>query len=423
MKKLLTGVATAVAVAGVWGAGPARADVLDEWNNRAVTMSVTVAKRPPGLAFVETAIVDLAMYDAVVATAGGPHAPYGGPLDAAPGASPDAAAAQAAHDVLAWLYPGAAAELHEALAASLAGVPDGAAKEVGVAVGAAAAQAMIADRTGEGRDAPATYAPEPAPGVWQPTPPQFLPAQAPGLPRVKPFVLDSASRFRPGPPPRLSSRTYARGWDEVRRRGARDAAERTTAETEAALFWSEHPTAQYNRLFARVAARRAEGSVERALVYAALNAVAADALIATFDAKYHYGFWRPVHAIPGADLDGNPRTAPEPSWKPLLTTPNHPEFPSAHSALTQALVVVLAALDLPGPADYEVDSAVTRTTRRFLQAADIERDVREARITGGLHYRFSMDAGRRLGDRVGRYVLTHAFGPAVAEHPRSRVDR
>ena len=409
MQKTLSFVATAAAVAGALSAGPAHADIFDEWNERAVTMAVTLAKRPPGPAFAETAIVDLAMYDAVNAISGEPYEPYAGRIEADAGASSDAAASQAAHDVLVWLYPGLAGEVDEALAASLARLPDGLAKDAGVSAGAAAARLMIADRTGDGRDAPATYAPAPAPGVWQPTPPQYLPAQAPGLPHVKPFVLDSASAFRPGPPPRLTSRAYARGWDEVRRRGARDGAERSPAETETALFWSEHATTQYNRLFARLAARRDAGSVERARLYAVLNSVAADALIANFDAKYHYGLWRPVHSIPGAGLDANRRTAADPSWEPLVTTPNHPEYPSAHSSLTQALVVVLGELDGLDATVFEVDSAVTRTTRRFQRAPDIEREVREARITGGLHYRFSMNVGRSLGARVGHYVLNHAF--------------
>jgi hypothetical protein len=412
MKKwFATAAFVAVAASAV---GAASADAVLEWNERAVALAVTVAKRPPGPAFVEVAITDLAMYDAVNAIAGEPYEPYAGPLGPAPGASADAAAAQAAHDVLAWLYPGSAPELDEALRASLAQLPDGPAKTTGVAVGGEAARRLIALRTGDGRDAPVAYEPEPGPGVWQPTPPQFLPAQAPWLPGVKPLVLDWASRFRPAPPPSLASRVYARAWDEVRRRGARDGAERTPDETEAALFWSEHPTTQYNRLFARIAARHEAGSVERARLFAALNAAAADALIANFDAKYHYGFWRPVHSIPGAGLDRNRHTAPDPSWEPLLVTPNHPEYPSAHSSLTEALVVVLAALEGPDEPAYEVDSTVTHTTHRFESAAEIEAEVREARITGGLHYRFSTSAGRTLGARVGLFLIEHAFRPSAA---------
>ncbi len=388
---------------------PARADAIDDWHGRAVAASIQTGKQPPGAAFAEIAIVDLALYDAVNAIAGAPFEPYGPALEAEPWSSVDAAAAQAAHDVIVWLYPDLRGPLETALAETLGGIPDGAAHDAGVSVGAAAARGVIALRSGDGRGGPAAYDPEPGPGVWQPTPPQYLPAQTPWLPAMTPFVLRSAAQFRPGPPPALTSRAYARAWDEVRRRGAAASAERSDAETEAARFWAEHPAAQYHRFFARLAGRTA-GAVEKARLYALLSAAGADALVAAFDAKYHYGLWRPVHAIPDADADRNRATDPEPGWQPLLTTPNHPEFPSAHSALTQALAVVIA--EVLGPdTPCEVDSAVTHTMRVFPGPQDIERDVREARITGGLHYRFSMDHGRVLGARVGRHVLDHAFRP------------
>lgn len=392
-------------------------ETIDAWNERAITLLATQLKKGPGAAFVDMALVHAAMYDAVNAIHGAPYAPYApyAPDAAAqetdPRASVAAASAQAAHDVLAALAPGHAGALHDALTLDLAAVPEGAAKSAGIAAGADAARAVLALRAHDGRNADVPFAPGTAPGAWQPTPPQYLAAMTPWLAEVTPFVLRRPSQFRPGPPPALDSRAYARGYDEVRLRGAKSGATRDEGETGTARFWAEHAAVQYCRYFRRLAAAHDLAPLERTRFYALLHMAAADALITVWDAKMHYAFWRPVHAIPRAAEDGNAATRADAAWEPLLTTPNHPEYPSAHSVLTGAIVVVLA--DWFGSDDVAsaLDSTVTNTTHEYQRFTDIAREVGEARITGGLHFRFSTERGLATGVRVGRYVAAHALRP------------
>jgi len=317
--------------------------------------------------------------------------------------------------VLVFLYPAQAPDLGTALTASLALVADGAGKTEGIGAGAAAAAALIARRLNDGRDAPIGYTPGTGPGAWQPTPPAFLAAQTPWIAFVLPFTMNAPSQFRPGPPPALGSDKWEDAFNEVKLRGALVGSNRTADETIQARFWTDNAPTQYNRYLRRLAAEQRLAPAAKARLYAEINMAAADGGIACFDGKYTYGFWRPVTAIPAADTDDNPATVADLGWLPSVLTPNHPEYPSAHACVSGAIANTLDAFFGSDAVTSTIDSAVTQTAATFARFSDLYRDVHEARILGGLHYRFSMNAGRRIGRDVSRQLTRHYFTPVRAE--------
>lgn len=387
------------------------ADAIDDWNARAIAAMIA-ANRTQAVGFVEMTIVQTAVYDAINAIDGGRFTPYASRPRANPAASMDAAAAQAAHDVLVFLYPAQAASLDAALATSLTLIVDGTSKIDGVAAGASAAAAMIARRTNDGRDAPIGYTPGTGPGVWQPTPPAFLAAQTPWLAFVVPFTMRAPSQFRPGPPPSLTSQRWADAFNEIKLRGALVGSNRTADETIQARFWTDNAPTQYNRYLRRLAAEQHLSQADRARLYAEINMAAADGGIACFDAKYTYGFWRPVTSIPAADTDDNPGTVPDPAWQSAVVTPNHPEYPSGHACISGAIAVTLASFFGTDHVTSTIESLVTNTSFESARFKDVYRYVHEARILGGLHYRFSMNTGRRIGRDVSKQLTHHYFKPA-----------
>jgi hypothetical protein len=389
-------------------------DAVDDWNARAIA-AMNTAKRTQVAGFIDVTIVQAAVYDALNAIDGGAFRPYASRPQVHRGASMDAAAAQAAHDVLVFLYPAQTADLGAALRASLAVVADGAAKTDGIGAGAAAAAALIARRLNDGRDAPIAYTPGTGPGAWQPTPPAFLAAQAPWIAFVLPFTMNAPSQFRPTPPPALGSDKWEDAFNEVKLRGALVGSNRTPDETIQARFWTDNAPTQYNRYLRRLAAEQRLAPAAKARLYAEINMAAADGGIACFDGKYKYGFWRPVTAIPAADTDDNPATIADFGWLPAVVTPNHPEYPSAHACVSGAIVNTLAAFFGSDAVTSTIDSAVTQTSAAFARFSDLYQYVHEARILGGLHYRFSMNAGRRIGRDVSRQLTRLYFNPVRPE--------
>jgi hypothetical protein len=254
--------------------------------------------------------------------------------------------------------------------------------------------------------------PAPAPGVWQ------LPAgQTPLIPwasKLRPFLLRSPDQFRPGPPTALTSRTWAADFNEVKAIGRLDSPSRTAEQTDVALFWTAQPIVQYNSVFKQIALQRGLNAVQAARLFAMGNLVGADAEIACFDAKYHYLFWRPQFAIPQGDTDGNPATVGDPTWKPLLGTPAHPEYPSSHSCLTAAVADVLTAFLGTERINIDVTSTVPNLlhpTRHFDRAADLTQELMNARVWGGIHFRDATVNGVALGRQVARWTLRRYFRP------------
>ena len=376
------------------------------------TQAFSAAGLTPAEGFLIFGYVAAAVYDSVMATEGG-YEPFAVDVDAPEGASPQAAVAAAAHRVLIHYLPAQQAGiLDPAYAASLATIPDGQAKADGVAAGVEVAGLFIDQRADDGFRAPVTHTPpaSPIPGVWLPTAP--TPPIGPYVPLMRPFTLDSADQFRPGGPPPLRSRRWARDYNEVKEIGSAASMTRTDEQSLAARFWAEAPVQQARGSFRRFVVDRQLDIVGAARFMAMVSVTQADAFIACFDAKYHYEFWRPITAVRAGDTDGNPATIGDLAWSPLLpATPNHPEYPSAHSCLTPAAGRVIARFLGTQRIEVTVPSLTGLGDRFFERALDLENEVGNARIWGGIHFRTAVDDAIRLGRQVTNHVLDHHFQP------------
>ncbi|MFV2118437.1 vanadium-dependent haloperoxidase [Streptomyces sp. Act-28] len=351
------------------------------------------------------AYVSLAMYNAVVGVEGR-YAPYRWQARAPKGASAEAAAATAAYQVLLTGFPQARPVLEKAWEASLAKVPDGPAEQTGVAFGQRAARHVMALRADDGRGAHVPFSPLPAPGVWRPTPPRHEGFTSAWIGRLRPFLMDRPSRFRPGPPPGLTSARYARDLAEVQAYGAKTGSRRSARQTETALFVAR---VEIQQALGDHAARHAFDIAETARLYAAANTVMTDAMIAAWDAKLHYGTWRPITAIREADTDGNPATHADPTWEPLLTTPAHPDYLSGHATWAGALMRTLEELFGTSRVDLDIHSAGTGTTRHYEHSADYVRDVVDARVWSGIHTRTADVVGSTTGEKIAAWSLKRYF--------------
>jgi PAP2 superfamily len=401
--------ATGVALALALAAATADANVVHDWNG---IMLATVVGTPPGEDSRLAAITHLAMFEAVN-TVTRDYEPYIGSTaatlqQAARTASPEAAAVAAAHRVLRFYVPSKAAALDAARDSSLAMILDGPAKQAGIALGIGAAEAMIALRTDDGSTPPRNYLPQSAePGQWQLTP--NCPA-AGGvllhLPDVIPFGIAAGSQFRAESPPRLVSRRYARDFSEVKRLGSADSTHRPQDRADVARFYAAVlGNNTWNPVATQLSVARGDSLTATARAYALLNVAINDALISVFDSKYHYTFWRPITAIRAGDSDGNPETRADPDFVPFIGTPCHPSYPSAHASAAGAAHAVLQRLY--GEASHFItlsSAAVPGVSLTYTRLGQITRDIDDARIYGGIHFRFDQEAGGRQGRRVGTYV-------------------
>jgi hypothetical protein len=360
----------------------------------------------------------IAVYDALMAVEGG-YRPFAVDVRAPRGASAEAAVVAAAHRILAHHLPAQrTAILDPAYAASLATIKDGRAKSRGVATGEKVAGLLIARRAHDGFRAPVTYTPPdpPIPGIWLPTAP--TPPIGTYLGLMRPFSLHSASQFRPDGPPALSSRRWARDYDEVKEIGSSTSATRTPAQTLGARFWAEPPVQQAHAAYRKLAQDRALDIVGAARLMAMVSVTYADALIACFDAKYHYVLWRPITAVRAGDTDGNRATEGDPAWIPLLpATPNHPEYPSAHSCVVPATGRAIARFLGTRRIDFTVPSITGLGDRRYATVRRLQHEVGNARIWGGIHYRSAVEDGIEVGRRTVRQVLSRHFQRARWRSP------
>ncbi|MDT9683931.1 vanadium-dependent haloperoxidase [Streptomyces sp. TRM76323] len=361
------------------------------------------------------ALVSTGMYNAVVGIEGR-YEPYRWNGRAPRTASAVAAAATAAHDVLRHYFPQAAARLRAAHAASLAAVPDGWAEKAGVAFGHRAATHVIALRKNDGHGARVAFPASPAPGVWRPTPSAYRPFTTAWLARLRPLLMDRPDRFRPGPPPALPSARYAADLNEVKAYGAKNSRVRSRWQTDTARFFVD---LDLQGALADRAARNGLDLVDTARLFAAVNTVQIDATIAAWDAKLHYGTWRPITAIREADRDNNPRTQADPAWEPLLETPSHPDYLSGHTTTTGALARTLTLLSDSPFLDLRITSAFAKETRYYASAYEYNRDCVGARTWAGIHTRTANTVGTRTGERVAAWALTRHFRP-LADQPADR---
>lgn len=318
-----------------------------------------------------------------------------------------AAFAQALHDTLAAEVPSQQAQLDSDLAATLATIPDGRAKQAGTAAGEWQAAAALAERQNDGLDTASLdipfTPPAPAPGVWQPTPPAYAPALRAGEGDARPFVLAANDQFDPGPPPSLNSRAYLKDLAEVRAYGSSTNSLRTPSQTDTALFWEPAANIQYVQVVRAVLADTDRPLAWQARFVAAFNAVTTDAQIAIYNAKFKYVFWRPVTAIRTGSVD------PDPTWSPLFTTPRYPDWPSGHGGFAGAAQAVLTAFLGPeAPAPISVTSPTDPgSTHTYQTWHQITREVIDARVWEGIHFRFSDITGARVGSEVAHYDLRH----------------
>jgi len=370
----------------------------------------TAAGLTPAEGHVIFAYVAIAVYDSVMAIEGG-YRPFAIDVDALAGASAEAAVAAAAHRVLVHYLPAQAPGiLDPAYTASLATIADGQAKTDGVATGEQVAALLIAERADDGFRAPVTYTPPdpPIPGVWIPTAP--TPPIGTYLGLMRPFSLASADQFRPSGPPALDSKKWARDYNEVKEIGSSTSTTRTDEQTLAARFWAEPPVQQARGSFRKFVLDHDLDVVDASRFMAMISVTYADALIACFDAKYHYPFWRPITAVRAGDTDGNEETVGDPAWSPLLpATPNHPEYPSAHSCITPAGGHVVARFLGTGEIDFTVPSLTGLGDRHYDRVKDLQYDVGNARIWGGIHYRSAVEDGITIGKKTVDQVLAHHF--------------
>jgi hypothetical protein len=328
----------------------------------------------------------------------------------APNASAEAAAASAARQVLLHLFPKQRELIEQTYDASIKTVTSGFAQTQGIVLGQLAAGAVIADRMGDGVIVPDTYRPITTPGVWVPTVPPITEQFA----RAKPWVFKSASQFRPGPPPQLSSSNYAVDYNETKIFGGAQSKMRSPEQTEAVNFWKTPVLAPAWQSAARqFAVQRKLPLAECDRLFALLNMANANSYIADWDAKFAYNFWRPITAIRNGDLDGNDATERDPSWSPLASTPLHPEYPSQASISAGVSLRILEAIFGNNPTDPIVatdivDANRTRTLSSLVVMAKEHRDVR---IWGGIHFRNSLNVAQDMGQRIADYLLENTLRP------------
>ncbi len=391
------------------GASVAHSDEVTDWN---AILETTVAATPHFHQSRSAAIVHLAIFEAVNAIVGD-YEPYLGTIDAPAGASPEAAAVAAAHRALMALHPEAAATLDAHRASSLAAIPDGQAEEAGIEVGEAAADAVLALRANDGWTVVVPYTPTVGPGFWAPSPPDFRPAVFVGWAQVTPFAIDDGPRFRVNAPPAIHTGKYAKDYEEVMALGGAVSAMRPADRADVARFYAAVlPMPLWPAVARQASLAQGKTLSENARDFAWLTMAVADALIASMNMKYHYNFWRPLTAIHGGELDGNRATAPDASWESFVFTPLYPSYPGNHASAAGAARAVLEAVYGRDGLDITLTSeAVPGVVLHYTSWEQITDDIDDARIYGGVHYRFDQEAGAHLGRQVGTYVIRNTLEP------------
>lgn len=398
-------------MATLWfGSAGAKADVVLDWNAIAVNTAIANGQNPFAQARF-AAIAQLAVFESVNAITGEYH-PYLGTIIAPPGASPDAAAIQAAYRVLSTYFPASGSTLDAARANSLASIPDGQAKTDGISTGEAAALAMIALRANDGSSPPQFKIPgPPRRGKWQATPScPIVNGVAVGVAfqwqNITPFGIHNAKNFLLDPPPALGSREYAKAYNEVMTVGSLYSTERPQDRSNVALFYAaSSPTQVFNQVVQQVAQERWHSLTENARALALLNMATNDSLVASFLNKYRHNFWRPETAIHAGDADGNRKTHSDPSFVPFVTTPCFPSYPSNHGSASNGAAEILRHTYGEGGHSITLSNpAVPDIVLQYTTFSQITDDISDARIYGGIHFRFDQVAGERLGKAVGKVV-------------------
>lgn len=404
--------------ATIAAASPASADTVCEWIDYAQLVGTAAAPPPDAPRTGEhdraQTQVAIAMFEALNAI-DRRYESYLGMARAAPGASQDAAAATAAYQVLLAHYPGQKASLDDSYNVAMMAVADSAARDKGKAIGEAAAKLALASGGFDPARKPEHYRPRTSAGTWTAT---QLPVFAPYTLTFKPWILPSFDSVRPPPPPALGSARWARDYEEIRTLGAKTGSTRTAEQTLMARY---RITPNMTPTLRLIADARGRSLVANARMFALLAMVADDAGTATAEAKLHYNFWRPITAIRNGSDDGNDSTAEDPAWEPLIATPNHPEYPCAHCTYAAATAAVLKSEvgDAP-PGGVRVHSrSIPNSIVQVVPSLDDwVREVSISRTYGGVHYRFSNEAGEEVGRKVAAMALAKVMRPLPAKGRR-----
>jgi len=421
---LLLGLLASLQVRQSYGASFDEVNQVLQWNRTLLVIVRTPGAQPatvhPTRSF---AIMHAAMYDAVNAI-DGTHTPYVVDFtDVSRSASQDAAAAVAAHEVLVTLYPPFRGQLDAQLLQVLAGIPEGADKAQGISIGQAVADRILALRSNDGAHAqPIPFVFGNAPGDYQSTPPNFpRQPQFTHWSRVTPFALARANQFRPGSPPALTSDTYSDAFDEVKALGMVNGTASSADEALTGRFWNGAIQNYWNEITQTAALAHHLTTAQSARLFALLNLTLADGVIAFYDAKYTYTFWRPVTAIRAADTDNNPETLADPNWLPeVINTAPDPSYPGAHAVISAGGAAVLISVLDKDEFDFNVTSevmpGVERSFERLSAAAE---EATLSRIFAGVHFRFDLTTGQRLGREVADFVVDNFL---TRRHRRDQRD-
>ena len=422
-----------LALAGLAAPRLARADAVTDWNEIASNAIVVTAAQFPTVSTLSFAMVQGAVYDAVNAIDRA-HQPYLVQPPSNPTDSKEAATATAAFRVLDSLFPAQHSALQQQYDTYMGNLPDDppGSRAAGVAIGEATAAAMLTNRLNDGRGGPSPTPHPIAPGVWRPTPPNFANEPGAWLGNVRPFLVPSAERLRTDGPNPLTSVEYAEDFNEVKELGSLTSITRTPDQTDLAIFWQDALPALMNRLFRSLAVQQELNIAESARLFAMENMAGADAYIGGWNDKYYYWFWRPITAIREADTDDNPATEADPTWLPLfdpatpvcnppaLVTPPFPDHPSGHSCGIGAYVHTLKNFFGTDRITFSAFSNKSCTTRSFDRFSDMIREVIDARVWGGIHFRTADTQGAALGKKVAHYLKKHYFQPVGSGNARSR---
>lgn len=397
--------------------GSADPAVIRDWNATMVATIVTDAGKGNAEGIFWYSFVQAAVYNAVVGITH-EYKLYKWNIRGPRWASPEAAAAAAAHKVLLYYFPASATRLNNAYAASLAKIPEGSAKRQGIWYGELAADRIIKLRMNDGRNAPILFTTPLAAGVWRPTPPASLAFLVPWLSQVRPLTLKSPSQVRPGPPPGLTSETYTKDFIEVKAFGSKLGSSRSALQTQTALFFSDIAIGPLQASLRDLAQRRGLDISDSARLFAAADLSGADSAIAAWDAKFHYGWWRPITAIRMAASDGNSATIANPTWEALINNPPYPDYPSGLCNLMAAVSRSVTRVLGDGTIDLNISSIaagsgtpVVPLTRHYSTAAALTSDAVNARVWSGIHFRTADVVAVRMGTRVANWALDHYFQP------------
>jgi hypothetical protein len=389
-------------------------DVILQWNRVLAQTIALPGQQPPTILPQRSfAIMHLAMFDAVNSIDGS-YLPYLTDVPGSRRASMEAAAAQAAHDVLVALYPSQQATFETELANSLLGIPWFRARQ-GIRVGSICAERILANRVNDGWTvAPPPYILPTTPGNWQPTPPANAAAAFTHFPNVTPFALTQATQFLPVPPPDLTSAEYAAAFNETKEIGSAISATRTADQTQTAQLWASGPVAdtRYTALVRNLALNRNNSTVENARLFALFYMASHDSLQSSFTSKYTYGMWRPVTAIRRADEDGNPNTAQDANWSSLIAAPPYPTYAGNAASVSASLATTLALFFGRDDIAFQINFGGTpNVIRNYSSFSALNTEVSRSRIYGGIHFQFDSNAGQSIGRNVANYVFLNYLTP------------